>query len=92
MTPACPFCGHRLPLTWIRMETECPHCSGCARFRVRWRRVFALALPAAVVAAFVLPRGFIGPVAVTVFALGVMVSIDAERVRRASTRCGEDGV
>lgn len=92
MSPECPFCGHRLPLTWIRLETECPSCKGCARFRVRWRRVFALALPATLVAAFLLPRGFIGPVAVTVFALGVMASIDAERVRRAGARCGDGGM
>jgi hypothetical protein len=90
MRPDCPFCGSTLPLTWVRMETACPNCGGCARFRVRWRRVFALVLPVAVAAAFLLPRGYIGPVAVTVFALAVMVSLGAERVRRAGAHCGED--
>ncbi|HKJ72402.1 MAG TPA: hypothetical protein VKA55_11660 [Gammaproteobacteria bacterium] len=91
MTPDCPFCGARLPLTWIRMETSCPSCGGCARFRVHWRRVFSLVLPAALAAAFLLPRGYIGPTAVTVFALAVTVSLGAERVRRAGAPCGEDG-
>ena len=88
MVPDCPFCGERLPLTWIRMETACAHCGGCVRFRVRWRRVFALVLPTTVAAAFLLPRGYIAPTAVTVFALAVALSIDTERVRRAGARCG----
>jgi hypothetical protein len=90
MVPDCPFCGHRLPLTWVRMETSCPHCGGCARFRVRWRRVFALVLAVTVVAPFVVARGYIAPVAVTAFAVGVVVSLGAERVRRAGARCGEE--
>lgn len=87
----CPFCGTRLPLTWVRMEAECPSCGGCARFRVRWRRVFAVVLPVAVVAAFLLPRGYIGAVAVTAFALAVVGSVFTERVRRAGGRCGGEG-